>query len=509
MASELQQPTTTINDLDVYRIIQKGNEETLYPCGVRSSLPGNLTARELYLQGWEFAYTAPLSFAENSFFKESVESGKLTYFIDTAELKVFKRKFPVVETSLKTPPTTAPEKEYSPFREKLKKIPVQFEKDVVDFETYLRSTASLKFKITNKVTYKQSFKTEIYDTWAPYIHRWTSIYRKSILAKLYKLEDYCNKNPELLKNITMITLTVSQRGKDQEEALRDLMLNYKRLFDVLRHQFGSVDYFYILEPHKTGYAHMHVIYFKLFSEAEKRHVWSLWEGKYGAGVKDAFNFSEPRESEDGTCKKGEIKFIRSYVMKYISKSLRLEKMSKNVLLFNALLKKTKIRLWNCSRHLSKVMKQDKEVNEAIEDFECLSVELHDEELGNTEKDTFVRQVYPRPSYEEPIVLTKDEVHFREKKNKNHTLEIFHIQVEAVKEKLSKVVSFVKSKRRHVNNHEKQGKYYSIESIQNPKKSFLSDFDKQPADYGEVEGIEVLTGPGSGKKIAAWLRGEGY
>jgi hypothetical protein len=74
-------------------------------------------------------------------------------------------------------------------------------------------------------------------------------------------------------------------------------------------------------------------------------------------------------------------------MKYISKGLFSESMSKGELLFNSLLKKNKIRLWNCSRNFSKIMK--KPDNPESDDWECLKVEMYqDEEL--------VSLVYPAP-----------------------------------------------------------------------------------------------------------------
>jgi hypothetical protein len=506
LSSEIDNHSEVFPLLDYYRVIQKRNAETLLPGEFRG------TAKELYSQGWKLSYkTSPtyLAYIQSTLtFQQAIEAGLRKFIIDSEGISVFE---PLSQEDLdrKAKYDVACRKEYTPFGKNLVKIPVQFEQDVIDFENYLRSTSTLKFKINSRIVFKgnniggfQCEGKEIFtEKWVPYVHRWTKVYRNSLLAKLYLLEEYCNENPELLQNITMITLTVSQRGKDQEEALRDLMKNYKKLFDVLRHEFGAVDYFYILEPHKTGYAHMHVLYFKLFSEEEKRHIWNLWENKYGAGNHEAFNFSIPKASEDKRCKEGSIEYIRAYVMKYVSKSLRLEKMSKKVLLFNALLKKTKIRLWNCSRHLSQVMRQKKEVSDVIEEYECLSVELHDDELGDTEKDTFVRQIYPKPLREEFVVIPKEQTHLREAQTKNHSLTDFTVQVDAIKDKISQAVTFVKSKckrLKHLHKHEKHKKI--------TKKILLNDFDVQPEDYGEVEGVTVTE---DGEDMLKFLKEEGY
>lgn len=285
-------------------------------------------------------------------------------------------------------------KEFTRFGEELKRIPAQFEEDVRKFTAYLTDTAKIKLKIKNRYVFKNGEEVEkVHEI--PYIHRWTEIYRKSILAKLYQLEKALT--PSDLSNITMITLTVSQRGRDQEECLYSLMENYTKLMDVLRHRFGAIDYFYILEPHKTGYAHMHLIYMKLLSCSDKQLVINTWDNRYGAGSREGLDFSEPRASDDGQYEAGKITKVRSYIMKYLCKGLRSETMAPKELLFNALLKKTGIRLWNCSRRFSRIMKAPaKEGSDQVADFKCLSVELYDTTYDN-EEDGFISQIYPRPS----------------------------------------------------------------------------------------------------------------
>lgn len=270
-------------------------------------------------------------------------------------------------------------KEYSVFGRPLKRIPRQFIKCVNEFTCYLSDTARKSFKITTRNG------TEIKTKSVGYIHRWTDTYRKSILAKLYQLE--ASLTPEQLRDVTMITLTTSQRGEDQEECLLKLLDSYDKLFKLLRYHIGTIDYFYILEPHKTGYAHMHVIYMKRLTDNEKDIIVNAWQNKYKAGTEEGINFSEVAASEDGSCREGEISHFRSYVMKYLSKGLRSESMTKGELLFNSLLKKHRIRLWNCSRHFSQIMKKPE--IEKSDDWECLKVEMYQD-------DEFISQVYPQP-----------------------------------------------------------------------------------------------------------------
>lgn len=282
-------------------------------------------------------------------------------------------------------------KEYSVFGKALSHIPKQFKKCVGSFTGYLAETSKRSFKVTSRNG------TDIKQKFVEYIHRWTPRYRKSILAKLYQLEASLSEDQK--KNVTMITLTTSQRGEDQEECLKKLLKYFNRLFKLLRYYIGTIDYFYILEPHKTGYAHMHIMYMKLLSDDEKKLIINLWENKYGAGTHKGIDFSEPKKSYDGKCNSGSIAFVRSYLMKYISKGLYSESMTKGELLFNSLLKKNKIRLWNCSRNFSKIMK--KPDSPQSEDWECLKVEMYqDEEL--------VSLVYPRPKLNVSIPSPKYE-----------------------------------------------------------------------------------------------------
>lgn len=366
-------------------------------------------------------------------------------------------------------------KEFTRFGEDLKRIPAQFTEDVRKFVNYLSDTAKLYFKITNRYVFKGGEEV-IQDHKIPYIHRWTDIYRKSILAKLYQLEKALT--PEDLQNVTMITMTVSQRHKDQEECLYSLMENYTKLMDVLRHKFGAVDYLYILEPHKTGYVHLHLIYMKILSKEDKRWIVSTWENRYGAGSHKGFNFREPRASEDGSCESGSISHLRSYVMKYLAKGLRSETMSKQELLFNALLKKTKIRLWNCSRHFSKIMKAPIETSEALEDFECLSVGMFDNSYEN-EEDGFISQIYPKPEHNYKSVVPQP---------------IVIPEPEPKRSLMPKTLKSLRSKKPS----RKQKKVYT---------GYQGRLDiNSDEDYGDVEGVTVIEDE---EEMLRFLKDEGY
>lgn len=235
------------------------------------------------------------------------------------------------------------------FNRPLKSIPPAYKRLVADWQAYLDKTAELSISIT-KVNSKTG---ETFTTSIPYVHRFTSVYRKSLLAKLYALDSYLGPD---VKDVEMISLTTYQRGRDPMECLVQLKADLKRLLDLMRKRFGTVDYFYILEPHKTGYPHAHLAYFKKLTDAEKSYLIFAWSCVIEAGnLSHGLFFSEPRASRDGEHEAGSIGGIRNYFMKYVSKGLYSAEMSPAERLFNALLWDSKTRLWGCSRNFSKVM----------------------------------------------------------------------------------------------------------------------------------------------------------
>lgn len=264
----------------------------------------------------------------------------------------------VIEIQKKKPETPFQEIE---FGTKLKEIPKCYLPLVLSFAGYLADTKECSFKIhgTSLSTGETTKKI------IPYIHRWTEVYRKSIIAKLYQLEHTIGEEQN---NVTMITLTVYQRGISPFTCLSNLKRAYRCLMDVIRHTYGTVDYFWILEPHKTGYAHMHLVYWRVLSETEQEHIRNLWERKYQVGKEGiGVAFSLPGASEDGTYQGGSIAKVRSYLIKYLSKGLY-KRWEPAEFLFNAVLWKTKTRMWGCSRHFSKIM--EPEMKDKDEDWQC-------------------------------------------------------------------------------------------------------------------------------------------
>ena len=268
-----------------------------------------------------------------------------------------------------------------PFNETLKAIPAESVTDVLSFVGYVNDTKDRTFHIKGM----NLAKGEETVNKIPYVHRWTEVYRRGLLAKLYQLEEHLGSD---CSEVTMITLTVYQAGFTPEQCLLKLMDNYKKLLDVMRHKFNKgspVDYYYILEPHKTGYPHMHIMYMKMLTDDQKEWIKEKWSAKYGAGsFEHGVNFSEPKASEDGGFAAGSVARVRGYLMKYLAKGLFSDKQYRYTiggrrvvfsmplyeLLFNSLLKKHKVRLWNCSRNFSAIMKRPETEGG---DWECTEV----------------------------------------------------------------------------------------------------------------------------------------
>ena len=82
-------------------------------------------------------------------------------------------------------------------------------KDAMAFLAYLRTTENMKFRVYGEFQPDDvPFLDDVTKDF-PYIHRWTSIYRRGVLAKFYQLEDWHKKNPS---PITMLSLTTFQTG---------------------------------------------------------------------------------------------------------------------------------------------------------------------------------------------------------------------------------------------------------------------------------------------------------
>ncbi|MCK4817966.1 hypothetical protein KA005_19505 [bacterium] len=262
------------------------------------------------------------------------------------------------------------------------------------FVDYLTHTQTMKFEATGQVLQGDGSSAGIVKKQIPYIHRWTPVYRKSVLAKFYQLEAHLNHHPA---PVTMLSLTTYQAGNysiqqkghavDIEESFKIINEGWRKLRDLINKSIRKgVSYVWVLEPHtkhNTGYPHIHVILFTEFTDSEKQRITDLWSEKYKAGSAAHgvdFTFKPPEES---------IKSIRNYLMKYLASTFcdtgskyGSPRWTTGILLFNALVWHHGYRMWGASRDLSKVMAwaEDEDIEE-IEWFKTMLCYLDDEKIG--------------------------------------------------------------------------------------------------------------------------------
>jgi len=229
------------------------------------------------------------------------------------------------------------------------------------FKQYLQSTREYRLRL--KGTNKDCEVTVI----VPYIHRKIEIYHKSILAKFYKLDEWMREFPGI---VTLFTLTTYQGSKSryhdgsysQKMLGHDLtlpecfnLLKYSRakLLNVLRNRYPGINYVWVLEPHKTGFPHCHLVEFRKFSEPEQIFIKQLWSSKYRAGSFDRGIDITSKTSFES------IQSIRNYLMKYMTKQFGYgeDPWTKEELEFNAMVWRTGTRMYGASKELTLIMRR--------------------------------------------------------------------------------------------------------------------------------------------------------
>lgn len=277
-----------------------------------------------------------------------------------------------------------------------------------DFNTYLASTAACKFKIHKTVWNDEQQTPDETNRTIEYIHRWTPIYRKAVMAKFYQLEKWYDTNPTPLTLMTLTTYqdgdySVSMKGDVTtiEEGFEVLKKGWKWLAIWLYKHHPEIKNVWIMEPHQTGYPHMHVILFGTLPESSRIRIKDLWSNKYTAGSEEhGVDFRDLTE----------IKSIKNYLIKYIAKTLKDgktntektkypnvgEHWTRGERLFNAIMWRNHWRLWGASQSLSKIMAYTPDDTDIMS--VCDYTELIDEH-GESHL-TYQREGYEIPKYEE-------------------------------------------------------------------------------------------------------------
>ena len=227
----------------------------------------------------------------------------------------------------------------------------QYELEINHFIEYIYDTADreLVFQGYNVNTRK------VVTTSCEYAHRWSQTYVNRVLHRLYKLDDI------KINNATMVTMTTyhdsdyafAKTGKrfSMVDSFEELLKSRAKLIQILRNMYDDVQYFWVLEPHESGYPHCHMLVFKDISKSEKLKLKHLWSDKYETGsFQHGLAFTDVEN----------IRRTRNYLMKYMKKSvsaigLRDGRFDIRQLCYHAVAKEHGYRFFGCSSAVSQLM----------------------------------------------------------------------------------------------------------------------------------------------------------
>lgn len=159
----------------------------------------------------------------------------------------------------------------------------------------------------------------------PYNHRWKQEYRDMVYAKLNDAERWLQSEfGEGPLPTTMITLTAKptdSQGNPRPlgEVLADLSDGWDKFRRVIDRETEDrrTEVFRIIEPHQSGYPHIHVMVFGVANPRFQEKVSDLWVEKYGIGGEDAHR--QAVEAVRG--RSAQVADPAAYLMKYLSKTM--------------------------------------------------------------------------------------------------------------------------------------------------------------------------------------------
>ena len=266
----------------------------------------------------------------------------------------------------------------------------EISKNRADFTRYVKDNENRKIRFT--VIDFSNLETITVEK--PYMHRFRKEYINSVLARFYKLDEWMNCKDKT--DMTFITFTTRQRGLTYPEQFNLLKESFRSLRDVMRRDLKKDDktfnYFWVAEPHKSGYAHIHMLAFVKINKDLQHKYKLIWSDKYNAGNYEnglEFNINETDRSSidfdkaftDKNNKTGRgLHSAKNYMMKYLRKSLNnMENLSAGQLDFWSTAWSMSrdenfkgFRFWGSSKELTTVMKLDYEQEENIK---CSKVEI--------------------------------------------------------------------------------------------------------------------------------------
>lgn len=206
----------------------------------------------------------------------------------------------------------------------------------------------------------------------PLLHRWKPEYKKRVMAKTYSINEWYKKNR---LPVTLITFTTRQTDLLIPEQVDLLRESFNKVKKVMNSRLGHFPYLWVIESHKSGMSHLHMLYFgdelpiALQGDGKKNRglIRELWENKYDAGKIIDFSFSPAQRSLNNA---------GGYVFKYLAKTLSYEALNdrdSGYFLLSSWVREMSrrdshyrgVRLWDCSRDLKEAMRLNRDASPVI------------------------------------------------------------------------------------------------------------------------------------------------
>lgn len=241
-----------------------------------------------------------------------------------------------------------------------------------DFVEYLDQCEQKGFMIKGYDT----VKGEILNLPLSYDNRWSPNRRRELSEKLDRLEFWFEEQEN--RPVTMITLTSYHEEMSVASAWHELNKSRGKLLKLIAKYFDSPDYFWVPEPHQSGYVHYHMAVFAAvdnYTRDTSKHVgWvrckgregeDIWDLMDGQGIEDKFRDLWEKKYKTGSHTygldfsqkqgDGKIQHLKNYLSKYLEKGFLLDKWTRGMLIFNANLWETGFRMYGASTAIRKMM----------------------------------------------------------------------------------------------------------------------------------------------------------
>jgi len=259
----------------------------------------------------------------------------------------------------------------------------QYDQLCIDFVGYLDQCEQKGFMIKGYDT-----KTgKMLNLPMSYNNRWGPVRRRELSDKLERLNFWFEMQED--RPCTMITLTCYHEGKTISQAWHELNKSRGKLLKLIANYYGNVDYFWVPEPHKSGYVHYHLAVFAQVDNTKK--------DKNGEGIEDKFRRLWSKKYETGSHtfgldfshKKGDskIQHLKNYLSKYLEKGFLMKSWSTGMLLFNTHLWETGFRMYGASKNIRSMMNitdDDNDQGDIYAEWKDLTGTIIDKHTGKTQ-----------------------------------------------------------------------------------------------------------------------------